>query len=463
MVERIRVSLVHCDARAANIGYHLCNSSNYKVKLNVMGEFNNPMLSKLSRESGGSYYFIDTDNKENIHKIVEKCNGSDLAVICNETPLIYGLGNALRNEYKDMGVIGKNKEFVLEGDKHRTRLIIEEIYPQANPVFYFIEPKKNGWKKRSEKAIKELSGKVAIKPIEPKFGKGVIVEGFDFQAKDAYKMAVNTAEAGSFLIEENIECEEWSGQYAVDSKLHIENFPATRDFKRGWERDKGPNTGGAGFVTDNSDDRMILPFMKRKEFGEGSRITRRITKRLSKLDSYEDGAMTGIAYPAFAITGKGNKVFEINDRLGNPEGAGVLDLIENDLVDVFLGMVGGSTPKFRFKRQAVAGICAMPLTYGGYMNRYTGSKEIKWDEKELSSHSKFFPGSIDLKDNGEMHIMESRGGIMVSRHPKLETVLKLVNADIKKIDGPFRYRTDNDMDYMKKCIRHADALRRKYN
>jgi phosphoribosylamine--glycine ligase len=451
LVEKLHVSLVHCGAREAIIGKAFVESPNYDVKLDVLGKFVNPLLNELVNASEGKYYIRDTAEKGNIPDIVYTCRYSDLVFIGNETPIINALPDALRKE--KIPVIAPNGDFSLEGDKNKTRLILEEVHPQANPRFYYIDPEKSGWKEEVRKAIDELYGKVALKPIESKYGKGVIVEGSHFTCGDAYEKALDTAKAGPFLIEEKVIGQEWSGQYLCDSKGHIEAFPASRDFKRAFENDKGPNTGGMATISDNNE---LLPFMLREEFDEGKTIVEEIVAYQKQRDDYKDGVLTGTKYPGFSLTGSGNKMFEHNDRFGDPEGMNALSVLKNDFVDVCLHMIDGNIPRLEFEPKAVATIYAVPLTYGGFIKEYTGDKTIRMNKGEMSAQTQIYPGSVELV-NGDVRVMSSRSVAVVSKADTLEEALTIVNEDITKIDGPLRHRTDVDMDYVRKC---ASFMRR---
>jgi phosphoribosylamine--glycine ligase len=304
--------------------------------------------------------------------------------------------------------------------------------------------------------LSELANKVAIKPIEPKYGKGVIVEGDHFPSSHAYEKACDTAKAGPFLIEEKILGEEWSGQYLCDSKLHIQSFYASRDFKRALENDRGENTGGMATISDNNE---LLPFMTKQEFEEGEKIVRKVVEQLAKKEGYEEGFQTGVIYPAFVLPGCGNKVFEINNRFGDPEGLNALDVLKNDFAEVCLSMLDGNLPRLDFEKKAVTTLYAVPLTYGGYMKNYTGSKTIKWNEKEFSPQTKVYPASVELMPNYEIHIMSSRSVAVVSKADDVEESMLIAGKDIKKIDGPLRYRTDVGMDYVGRCVKQMDELR----
>jgi len=410
---------------------------------------------EISKQSGGSYYIIDTGKKENISGIVKKCHDSNFVFIGNEAPIINGLANELRLE--KILVIGPNKEFALEGSKYKTRLLLEQVHPSANPKFYFIDPEKSDWKEELSRAIKEMHGKVAIKPIEPKYGKGVIVEGCHFSSIQAYERAFDTAKAGPFLIEEKIIGEEWSGQCLCDSKHHTHSFYASRDFKRALENDKGENTGGVATMSDNNE---LLPFMKKEEFEEGEKIVRKIVEELSKKEGYEEGFLTGVKYPAFVLPGRGNKIFEHNDRFGDPEGLNALAVLKNDFVDVCFSMLEGNLQRLEFDEKAVTTLYTAPLTYGNYMKKFSGSKTIRWNEKEFSSQTEVYPGSVELTNNGEVQILSSRSVAVVSKANTLEESLTIANEDVKKIDGPVRHRTDIDMDYVHKCVEDMKKLRK---
>ncbi len=460
MVKSIEISQINCAGREAIIGEKFCGSGNYNVKLNVFGIFRNPLLDSLYKKSGGNYYTVDVNDERNFPDIVEKCKNSDIVFIGSETPIIKNLGGMLRQKYgEDVGVIAPNSKFALEKSKYETRLILDEVYPEANPEYYLIDPKKIGWERDVRKAVNELNGKVAIKPIEPKYGKGVIVEGFDFAPEEAYQKAIGTAKAGNFLIEEKIIGQECSAQFDVDKNLHTGTYPYSRDFKRSEEKDKGPNTGGMAYFNDN---KMILPFMKQKDFKEGNMIAEKVLRKQSETDGYDDGFLTGVFYPAYILTGKGIKVLEFNNRHGDPE-ALALRTLENDAIDVCFGMINGNLPRLKFMKQSVAGIYAAPLTYGGYVESYNGSKIIKWNENDFSPNTKIYPGSINLRDDGQMEIMKSRSVLVANMAPTLEEAFENVNKDIKKIDGPVRHRTDINIDYVRKCKEDMKRLRRKHN
>jgi len=236
----------------------------------------------------------------------------------------------------------------------------------------------------------------------------------------------------------------------------MQPFFASRDFKRALENDKGENTGGMATISDN---KALLPFMKQEEFEEGIKIEEKIVKKLSEREGYEEGFLTGVKYPAFVLPGKGNKIFEHNDRGGDPEFLNALSVLKNDFVDVCFGMLEGNLPTLKFEGKAVTALYTAPLTYGGFIRNFSGSKAIKWNKKEFSPKTEIYPGSVDLTDSGEIQILSSRSVAVVSKDDKLEESLRIANEDIRKIDGPVRYRTDIDMDYVNKCVERMKMLR----
>jgi phosphoribosylamine-glycine ligase len=122
-------------------------------------------------------------------------------------------------------------------------------------------------------------------------------------------------------------------------------------------------------------------------------------------------------------------------------------------------MVEGSIPTLEFEQKAVTTLYAVPLTYGGFLNGYSGNKTIRIDEKGLSPQTRIYPGSVELV-NGEIQLMPSRSMAFVSKAGTLRESMTIVNEDIKNIDGPVRYRTDVNMGYVEGCIKEMNELRR---
>ena len=112
-------------------------------------------------------------------------------------------------------------------------------------------------------------------------------------------------------------------------------MPIAQDYKRLYEGDHGPNTGGMGSITDKN---FSLPFLSDKTVEDAKNILNEIIISMKK----EDNEFKGIIYGQFMATRNGVKVIEINSRFADPEGINVLTLLKSNIVDIFLDIYSGT-------------------------------------------------------------------------------------------------------------------------
>ena len=156
-------------------------------------------------------------------------------------------------------------------------------------------------------------------------GKGVVVAETTEEAIEAARqMLVEKihGHAGSLIvIERKLKGVECSVMAFCDGK-NVRFFPRARDYKRAYDGDRGPNTGGMGSVSpapDVSDE--LLQWMETNVFLP---ILREMNQR--------ETPYHGILYVGFMLTKDGPMVLECNCRPGDPEIQGILELIESDIV-----------------------------------------------------------------------------------------------------------------------------------
>ena len=194
--------------------------------------------------------------------------------------------------------------------------------------------------KTSRKAVykwlDELDNQAVVKPDKPALGKGVGVWGDHFANREQlFEHFMSNFQYGTVIIEEKIDGEESSCMAFCDGK-HFIPLPDTRDYKRAFDDDKGPNTGGMGSYKDVAD---YLPFLTAADREKELALADKVFKGW-KAKIPDDSALRGVPlYLAFMHTGKGIKILEINSRPGDPEIMNLLPIIKDDFVDVCLRMV----------------------------------------------------------------------------------------------------------------------------
>ena len=128
------------------------------------------------------------------------------------------------------------------------------------------------------------------------------------------------------VLEEFLEGEELSLLALCDGENVVPLAPA-QDYKRIFDGDQGPNTGGMGSYSP-------VPGVD-AERGRGDRGLG------SPADRRSDGAARrsvsgGVLYAGLMMTATGPKVLEFNGRFGDPETQAVLPRLRSDLLDLCL-------------------------------------------------------------------------------------------------------------------------------
>jgi phosphoribosylamine--glycine ligase len=166
-------------------------------------------------------------------------------------------------------------------------------------------------------------------------GKGVLV------TEDAAAARAHARSAARVVIEEFLDGPEVSLFAVCDGRTAVPLLPA-QDFKRAYDGDRGPNTGGMGAyaplpwapagLTDEVMATVIQPAL--------DTLARRGTP------------YRGLLYAGLALTAAGVRVVEFNARFGDPETQVVLDRLETPLAGLLhaaaTGDLGGA-PALRWR------------------------------------------------------------------------------------------------------------------
>jgi phosphoribosylamine--glycine ligase len=156
-------------------------------------------------------------------------------------------------------------------------------------------------------------------------GKGVIIAQNEAEARDAVELFFGERRFGEtkVVLEEFLEGEELSLLALCDGERAVPLAPA-QDYKRIFDGDEGPNTGGMGSYSpvpgvDESDVRALAAAVHQPIVDE---LRRRGTP------------FHGVLYAGLIMTAAGPKVLEYNCRFGDPETQAVLPRLRSDLLDL---------------------------------------------------------------------------------------------------------------------------------
>lgn len=350
----------------------------------------------------------------------------DLTVVGPEVPLVAGVVD----KFKQAGlkVFGPDAEAArLEGSKAYSKRFMEKYgIPTANfKVFTnFEEAKEN---------VGVFGYPMVIKADGLAAGKGVVIAKTEEEALEAMEDMMVKKIFGSagetILVEEFLGGLEASVLCFVDGKS-IAPMESVQDYKRIFDNNEGPNTGGMGTYSPN------LIYTDTIEKKVHDTVLEPIRKGLE----IENMDYKGVIFIGLMIDGKDIRVLEFNVRFGDPETQVVMPKLENDIVDVTEAILDQRLSQVKFKWNPETYICVV-LASEGYPNSYPKGRAIEGlDDCDLVFHSgtKLEDGSV--KTNGGrvlgvigrgMNIKEARTSV----YGQLENV---------KFDG-MQYRTDIGM------------------
>ncbi len=460
----IGVLLVSYGSREACIADILARSQE-RVRLFIADKQRNPFNLRLAEQTGGEHVVIPDLNVEDIVKFAKKHEDSiDFGVLGPEGPGMKGLRDRIEAETK-VKMICPTFSFFIERSKVEQRKVIARACPRANPEFRVFFPADYSSLEEVKRDVydwlDEIGDEVAVKPDAPAVGKGVGVWGDHFSSREEMfeKFFIPNFEKGPVIVERKLEGEEFSLQFLSDGR-HLIPTPAVRDYKRSFEWDRGPNTGGMGSYKDREE---ILPFMSAADWREALEIGERVHGFLS--GPYGNPGLRGVMYFGFISTAEGVKVLEINSRWGDPEVMNVLTVLEDDFVEVCLKTIDGNLGRLHFRRDATVVTYAVPLDYGGYA-RYSGPRPVDISDAErlrekYGDRIRIYPGSLEVVD-GRMFALSSRTVAVVGIADDLEEARRISLEGIRRIDGPLRHREDIALpEHIERSVSHMRRLRSK--
>lgn len=332
----------------------------YKIaKSPMLGKFyalpGNPGINSIAEGVEGSVNDFDLILKTVVEKDI------DLVVCGPEDPLVNGLRDFLTvspQVKKDLLFIGPGRDGArLEGSKDFAKEFMARhgIPTAAYRTF------STGQKEEAMEFLRSLRPPYVVKADGLAAGKGVIISSSLSEAGEALDSIFGGrfGSAGAkVVIEEYLDGVEVSYFILTDGRRWL-LLPEAKDYKRIWDGDKGPNTGGMGSVSP-------VPFCD-------AAFTDKVVSRI--IEPTVRGLETeGMDYRGFIFFGLMNcggdpYVIEYNVRMGDPETESVMPRIGSDLLQHLVAAARGDLSGEQMEilpRPAVTCI----VVSGGYPDKY---------------------------------------------------------------------------------------------
>jgi phosphoribosylamine--glycine ligase len=175
------------------------------------------------------------------------------------------------------------------------------------------------------------------------------------------------------------------------------------DYKRVFDGDEGPNTGGMGSYSPPGffDVEMI------------NRVNETILKPIVQAMANDGKPYKGVLYAGIMLTEDGPKALEFNARFGDPETQAMLPLLKSDLVDIMLAVIDERLDRIEidWSNEACVGVV---MASGGYPDNYKtgfpveGLDKIDHDILVFHAGTKVSDGTI-CTDGGRVLTVAATG------------------------------------------------------
>jgi phosphoribosylamine---glycine ligase len=245
--------------------------------------------------------------------------GVDLAVIGPEAALVVGIVDAL--EAAGIPAFGPTRAAAeLEGSKAFAKELMQEAgVPTASHLLLHSHAE-------AVAALARVDYPTVLKADGLAAGKGVILCADEAEARGALDVFFTERRFGAtpVVLEEFLEGEELSLLALCDGENVVPLAPA-QDYKRIFDGDQGPNTGGMGSYS------PVPGF----DAAAVEQIIATVHRPIVAAMAERGIPFQGVLYGGLMIGADGPKVIEFNARFGDPETQAVLPRLRSDLVDLF--------------------------------------------------------------------------------------------------------------------------------
>jgi phosphoribosylamine---glycine ligase len=342
---------------------------------------------------------IKVEDSEGLLKFAKE-NRIDLTVVGPEQPLANGI----------VDLFTKNGLSILGPTQKAAQIESSKVFAKDLMQRHGIPCAKSQTFSDIEKAldyVKKQKPPIVLKADGLAEGKGVIIAE---SVKEAEKALTDMMQAKTFgaagdkvVIEEHLFGREMSFFIFTDGKTIAPTVPAC-DYKRIYDGNKGPNTGGMGSYSPPEFYNEVL----------GNIIMKTIMEPVTLALADEGRRYQGTLYGGLMITNNVPKVIEFNARLGDPETQVVLPRLKTDLVDIMLAVVDNSLGKIKieFDNNAAVGVV---MASGGYPGSYktgfpvSGLEDIDKDIMVFHAGTKGGKNGEVLTNGGRVLTVAARG------------------------------------------------------
>jgi len=367
----MKILLIGSGAREHALAYSLKSDASVSELHAAPG---NPGIGQLA-----TLHSVIADDPIAVSQLAKRIS-ADLVVIGPEAPLVAGVADAIRA----IGIpcFGPSQAAAaLEGSKSFAKEIMASAgVPTAQSITCTT-------KSEIENALDTFGSPYVVKNDGLAAGKGVVV------TSDRAQALHHALACGKVVIEEFLDGPEIS-LFGISDGTHVIGMEPAQDFKRAFDNDEGPNTGGMGAYSP-------LPWAPKDII---ARTEQEVLIPTINEMAKRNTPFVGLLYAGLAMTSRGLRVIEFNARFGDPETEVLLPRLKTPLAQLLYAAATGNLaaqPPLQWSEQEAVTIV---LASEGYPERPTTGREIT-GPTESSDAFIFHAGTKN--EDGKLH---SSGG-----------------------------------------------------
>jgi phosphoribosylamine--glycine ligase len=394
-----------------------------------------PKVKKLYSAPGNGGIACDAEcvpiGAMDIDEVVKfaKEKAIDLVFVAPDDPLAAGMVDVLQAE--NIPAFGPSKRAAeIEGSKVFSKNLMKkyDIPTAGYEIFSTPADAMNFIRQRDEYPVVVKADGLAL-------GKGVVIAQNEAEVEHALHSIMEDKIFGTsgnqVVIEEFLTGPEVTVLAFTDGKT-VKPMVSSKDHKRAYDNDEGPNTGGMGTISPNP---HYTPEM-------AELCMESIFKPTINAMNKENRPFKGVLYFGLMLTPNGPKVIEYNARFGDPETQVVLPRLKTDLMDIIEAIQEERLFEIEIEWSNEACACVV-MASGGYPGDYPKGIEITGLDDMRQAENTMIIHAGTKQENGKFFTNGGRVLGVTAKGEDVQQALKHAYAAVEKIsfDGAM-YRKD---------------------
>ena len=414
----MNVLLIGSGGREHALAYALCKSPDLNKLYVTPGNAGISSIAQIAE--------LDISNHNGVVQFCQ-LNQIEFVVVGPEAPLVDGISDHL----SEAGILtfGPSAQSArLESSKGFTKDLCTQAGIPTAKYKRFTDMK------LAKEYVKQEGVPIVIKSDGLAAGKGVVVAQSETDAFSAIEdcLSGKFGQANTEIVVEECLFGPEASLFVLSDGKNILPLITAQDYKRAYDGDKGPNTGGMGAISP-------APIMNSTLMKESINKIIKPTVDYMNTNGYP---FKGVLYAGLMITESGPKLIEYNVRFGDPECQVIMMLLQSDLLKILKSVANGTLNQISLEWYPGIAMTVV-LAADGYPGEYQKNTPISGLECASSNSNLEIFHAGTMLQNGKILANGGRVLNVTARGDTFKNVRKEIYKTIDLIEWDDKFfRTD---------------------